>query len=272
MSDFTGKCGENLKWHYNYYLDVAKFKSDFLRLCANFRTFDEDENILNDIVEKINHVDCSAVAFLKNIDSIEDKEMQMVCRCAAIVQMFNAKLDYRGGYPYVATSAHSTDLLFLMYSNSTAVVSKYGEVIIDKDEVYLNPRNNYGQGWPILDIASQKYGFITTAGQRALPCVFDVIKQHIGEVNPIYNGGTYNMTIYGSMNKLTKEKIQDLIGFEDGYTPNELYCVSEDGILFRLRPWSQEVPYRRGNIQEVGPVLSDLVLSKAKLEVLLNSK
>lgn len=253
-------------------LDSSKFKNDFSRLIGNYLNGDDKEKVINELVDKISVVNGSALNFLNSLETITEKKIRIAIRCATIAQMYNAKIDYRSGYPYVDSSANSEELVFIKFEKSTVVVSKNGEIIIDNDEIELNPRNNFGQGWPIRDVVTKKYGFISNNGAMVLPCVFDTFRQHIGEINPIYNNGTFNLSIYGQLNSLKKEDLENMVDLCDDEDLSLLICVSKDSILFHLRPWGQEYPYHRGDIRDVKELLSEYVVSKEKMQKILASR
>ena len=251
------------------WLDVSKFKKDFTHLYRKrHELIDEDAPILNDIVEKITSVNYSIVAFLKSVDSIEDAHIQEYCRCAAIAQLFNAHLDYSSGYPYVETSSYAKEIILIQCKPSAAVVSKYGDIIIDEGVIWTHSGANYGLGFivrQVVDgIVTQHYGFIANNGAMILPCVFDGFDTHLWEINPIYNNGCFSVRIYGYIHSIDKEKLQEII---DNYDDErKLYCISND-ILFAIRP-SFVPPYgcRKGNIADLKPLLSQLLVSKEDLQ------
>lgn len=243
--------------------------------------------MLESIVARINESDLSATAFLRSIDTIEDQDIQECCRKATIAQMYNAKLDYRSGYPYVATSANSREVLMLCFKNSTAVVSKYGELIFDEGDILANPHDNRGgMGWRIRKVidgqVSNKYGFITSAGKRVLPCVFSDLDPHIGELSAIYNRVPFDVIILGAVDDVEKEEMEYMIDLYDA----GIFCLSEDSILFSLLPLTN-VPEEiiddeeslqlleekeKEAINDVKSLLSSIVLSKERLQEIMDSK
>lgn len=254
---------------YSSRLDVSKFKKDFIHLYRKrHELIDEDAPILNDIVEKITSVNYSIVAFLKSVDSIEDAHIQEYCRCAAIAQLFNAHLDSRSGNPYVETSPYAKEIILIQCKQGTAFVSKYGDIIIDEGKVSTHRGCNDGLGFRVCKVVdgieTQHYGFIVNNGEMILPCVFDGFDRHLGEINPIYNNGCFSVRIYGYIHSIDKEELQNII---DNYDDErKLYCISND-ILFAIRPgflppWG----CRKGNIADLKPLLSQLLVSKEDLQ------
>lgn len=253
---------------YSSRLDVSKFKKDFIHLYRKrHELIDEDAPILNDIVEKITSVNYSIVAFLKSVDSIEDAHIQKYCRCAAIAQLFNAHLDYRSGYPYIETSANAKEIILIQCKQGTAFVSKYGDIIIDEGKVSTHRGANFGLGFIVHGILTQHYGFIANNGAMILPCVFDGFDPHIREINPIYNNGCFSVRIYGNIHSIDKEKLQEIIdNYDDDYDDwRTLYCISND-ILFAICPGWGGDRYSKGNIADLKPLLSQLLVSKEDLQ------
>ena len=253
---------------YSSRLDVSKFKKDFIHLYRKrHELIDEDAPILNDIVEKITSVNYSIVAFLKSVDSIEDAHIQEYCRCAAIAQLFNAHLDDRSGYPYVETSSHAKEIILIQCKPSAAVVSKYGDIIIDEGVIWTHSGANYGLGFivrQVVDgIVTQHYGFIANNGAMILPCVFDGFDSHLWEINPIYNNGCFSVRLYGYIHSIDKEKLQEII--DDYHDERWLYCISND-ILFVITPGVVGDRYSKGNIEDLKPLLSQLLVSKEDLQ------
>ena len=254
--------------NYSSRLDVSKFKKDFIHLYRKrHELIDEDAPILNDIVEKITSVNYSIVAFLKSVDSIEDAHIQEYCRCAAIAQLFNAHLDYSSGYPYVETSSHAKEIILIQYKRSAAFVSKYGDIIIDEGKVSTHRGCNDGLGFRVRKVVdgieTQHYGFIVNNGEMILPCVFDGFDRHLGEINPIYNHGKFSVRIYGYIHSIDKEELQNII---DNYDDErKLYCISND-ILFVITPGVVGDRYSKGNIEDLKPLLSQLLVSKEDLQ------
>lgn len=248
-------------------LDINKFMKDFSRL---YRKTDESNSLLESLVERIHESNSSAATFLRNIDSIEDRKVRDCCRMATVAQMYNAKLDYRSGYPYVAMSANSEDVLMLCFGNSTAIVSKYGELIFDEGIILANPSGNFGgMGWGVRKVidgmVSGQYGFITSDGKRVLPCVFSGLDLHIGECNAIYNDVPFRVRIYGAVDDVEKKDLESLVEWCDD---NGICCLSEDSILFSLAPTENA----KETTNEVKSLLSPLVLSKEKIQEIMKSK
>ena len=117
-------------------------------------------------------------------------------------------------------------------------------------------------------IVTQHYGFIANNGAMILPCVFDGFDTHLWEINPIYNNGCFSVRIYGYIHSIDKEELQKIIdNYDDDYDDERtLYCISND-ILFAIRP-SFVPPYgcRKGNIADLKPLLSQLLVSKEDLQ------
>lgn len=269
-------------------LDINKFKKDFVTL---YRGKDK-EQVLDRLVELINESDCSIPSFLRKVDLIENEEIQKICRHAAIAQMYNAGLDYyRCNSCYVETSANG-QVVMIQLPISTVILSKYGDILFDEGEIWTHSGLNYGRGFIVQKIidgqASTKYGFIDNAGARVLPCVFDYIEGHIGELDIYFGPFRFDLRLYGNIDSVSRDELQEVIDYYDRkYAIN---CVSEDSILFSLETFgkpempdaingimairnNKRVPWNRDKITEALRIaLSPILISKEKLQEIMESK
>lgn len=280
---------------YTNKLDINKFKKDFFTL---YRGKDR-EQVLDRIVEITNEPECSISSFLRKVDLIEEKKVQEPCRHAAIAQMYNAGLDYRSESCYVETASYgevvmiqvpiSTDSIPVY---STAILSKYGDVLINEGEISTHSGMNYGRGLIIRKIidgrVSTKYGYMY-AGARVLPCVFDYIEGHIGSQPDIYSGPfRFYLHLYGNKDSVDRDKLQIMIdNYDRKYSIN---CISEDSILFSIETFGEpemplaingsmairnnkHVPWNRDKITKaLRNALSPILISKEKLQEIVGSK
>lgn len=261
---------------HTYHIDITKFKKDFSTLSHQAN----EEGVLDGIISIINSVNCSITDFLWSIDSIKDNKIQMLCRTAVIAQKFDAKLDYRSGYPYVETSSYSNNLLLLQFKESTAIVSKYGDIIIDEGEIYTHRGKFYQGGFVANAVVGKKYGFISSSGATILPCIFDDCDMHIGEYNFIFNKVNFNLRLYGKTDIIDKEYIQDMI--EDYDESDIITCISNNSIIFQLYQrnlLSTDSKFVRTSkeqkeeaITAVKSLISDIIISKDKLQEILDQK
>ena len=138
-----------MKVHTNK-LDINKFKEDFKTLYRGrtlVEKYGDAEQVLDTIVGLINESDCSIRSFLRSVDCIDGEEIQKYCRHAAIAQMYNAGLEYnRCRYRYVDTSPYG-EAVMIKLPNSTVVLSKYGDILINEGEIWTHSGLNYGRGW-----------------------------------------------------------------------------------------------------------------------------
>lgn len=260
------------------YLDVDRFKKDFILLYG--KKDDSTAIVLEDIIIKINAAERVITSFLRAVDDIEDAKVQKCCRIVAIAQMYQAKLDYRSGYPYVGTSAYNNvDIITLVFTKSTAVVSKYGELIIDEGEIWLNIRNYYNGGFPIRKVidgaVSNKYGFLSSSGLLLLPCIFDDCDMHIGESNFIYNNVNFQLRCFGKLSEVDKEYVID------HFDETEMILCCYESMLFvlyqrdLLKTDAKYVHVSKETKEETTTVLRELladrIISIDKLKELHNS-
>lgn len=287
-----------MKIHTNK-LDINKFKKDFATLYRGRKLvekYGEAEQVLDTIVRLINESDCSIPSFLRNVDSVDGKEIQKYCRHAAIAQMYNAGLDYyRCNSCYVETSGDvimiqlSTRTGFISQS-STVILSKYGDILFNEGEIWTHSGLNYDRGFIVRKDgqASTKYGFIDNAGARVLPCIFDYIEGHIGTLDIYFGPFRFDLCLYGNIDSVSRDELQEVIdNYDRKYAIN---CVSEDSILFSLETFgkptmpdaingiwaiknNKNVPWNRDKITEaLRTALSPILISKEKLQEILESK
>ena len=277
-------------------LDINKFRKDFATFYRGpklVEKYGDAEQVLDTIVRIINESNCSIPSFLRNVDSIDGKEIQRYCRHAAIAQMYNAGLDYnRCSSCYVETSGYG-EAIMINLPISTVVLSKYGDILINEGEIWTHSGLNYGRGWITRKIidgqASNKYGFINNQGARVLPCVFDYIEGHIGELDIYFGPFRFDLRLYGNIDSVSRDELQEVL---DNYDREYaiINCVSEDSILFSLETFgkpkmpdaingimairnNKSVPWNRDKIMEaLRTALSPILISKEKLQEILESK
>lgn len=262
---------------FSNYLNVDRFKKEFVSL---FRGNDNVDIIMDEIVAKIATVDRHITSFLRAVDNIENAEAQKCCRIAAIAQMYQAKLDYRSGYPYFATSVYDdVEIIALMNEKSTAIVNKYGDILIDEGEIMLNKRNYYNGGFPVRKVidgaVSNKYGFLLSSGLLLLPCIFDDCDMHIGESNFIYNDVNFKLRCFGKLSEVDKEYVID------HFDETEMILCCYESMLFvlyqsdLLKTDAKYVHVSKETKEETTTVLRELladrIISIDKLKELHNS-
>lgn len=271
---------------YTNKLDIDKFKKDFSSLYRD----DDKEQVLENIIKIINESACSISSFLKKVDSIEERKIQKYCRQAAVSQKYNVDLDYSGRYPYIETSGYG-EVLMIKLKNSTAILSKYGDILINEGEIWTQRGTNYGLGFITRKVidgqVSYKYGFIDNYGNRVLPCVFDGIEAHLYESPcPRFGQIKFRLRILGNIDSIDKNKLEPILHetYED-----TLYGISEDSILFTLtshRRRKDEDDYvcqvlenhtndscsYDESMKELKSLLSPLLISKERLLEIVESK
>ena len=225
---------------YSRTLDVRKFEKDFSSL---IRLRDDKDPVIKDVIARVNAAKANIVTFLKNVDEIEDEEVQKYCRRAAIAQMYHVKPEY-GGYPYIAQQNKWVLLIVFRHDRrdepgfftSSAVVSKYGEIIIHEGEIdYKSPNSTYyTRAWTVKSVMNGKYGFISDYGEFLLPCLFDSYYQFgTGETGFFCRTVSFALTVYGRQDGLEKQDFEAL--FDYGEEPEFIICRSKDSVLYVLR-------------------------------------
>lgn len=273
---------------HSYTLNIDQFKEDFSSLY-----YDSDkEQVLENIIRIINESDLSISSFLKKVDSIEERDVQTCCRHAAVAQMYDAALEYsRNESCYVESSGYG-EVLMIQLPSSTVVLSKYGDILIDEGEICTHSGTNYGRGFITRKIidgqVSSKYGFIDNQGACVVPCVFDYIEAHLYEA-PCATLGClkFTMRIFGNIDSIDTGKLQDMIKDYDWY---DYVCISKDSVLFALESsgshsgptYINEIMALENNnhvpskpeelLEELRSVLSPLLISKEKLQEIVESK
>ena len=221
----------------SHHLNTRKFEIDFSSLIG-FRN--DKENVIRDAVARVIAAKADIVTFLKNVDEIEDEKVQKRCRCAAIAQMYNVKPKFPG-YPYIEQQAYG-DVFLIRFKHdmgerpvySTAVVSRYGEIIIDEGEIYVSSMTNYGYGtgWIFQRLDGEKYGFISDYGDVLIPCLFDSCYTNVGIAYCFFKSISFEFTVYGKQNELDNKWIKRII--RTGENPKYIICRSESGVLYTL--------------------------------------
>ena len=287
---------------YKHTLDIVEFEKDFSHL-IRFR--DDKETVLNEVLARVNATDAKISTFLKDVDSIEDKEIQQCCRCAAIAQMYHVKpksIASQSNWVLVIQCKRQNVDEIPVYSE--AVVSKYGELIIDEGVIAVYTQANYGGGWPVKNIADGKFGFISSYGDYLLPCSFDTFYSKLG-VGPYFFltrwgsgiGGVpmgvvpfrtwntkdiaFQLRIYGKQSNLAKERIEQLL---DYYSKERfIICRSKEGVLCVLMAedsvidsngeldWDHDVDITayQDALKEVKAFMSPFIVAQEELKQLI---
>lgn len=259
-------------------IDLKRFIKDFSSLYRG-----ASDELKNELTCKIEAGRNSIVTFLRSVDSIEDAKIRKCSRMAAIAQMYNAVLDYRGGHPYVEASG---DVVFLQFKSSTVIVSKYGEILFGEKELRTHAGLNYGHGFVAQkvenDNLSDKYGFISLSGSLVLPFIFSGFDNHIMECSPIFEGTMFDFSLYGNVDSVESETLKWII--EDAEDRDMCCCITKDSLLFTLkakqdysRDYDRDVLLELRermyeHTQKVKLLLSDIVVTKEQLQELLESR
>ena len=222
---------------YSRTLNVRKFEKDFSSL---IRLRDDKDTVIKDVIERVNAAKADIVTFLKNVDEIEDEKVQKSCRRAAIAQMYHVNTESRGGYPHIATQ--SKWALLVQFKQvvvelpiySSAIVSKYGDLITGEGTIYVYPMTNYLSGWIFRELDGGKQGFISDYGDVLIPCLFDsCTNTDDGIAYCFYKGVAFELTVYGKQGEIDNKWIKQMIDVCD--LPDSLFCRSESGVLYTLK-------------------------------------
>ena len=271
-------------------MDVKRFEKDFSSL---IRLRDDKDTVIKDVIARVNAAKADIVTFLKNVDEIEDEKVQKYCRYIALAQMYNVRTEKEGGYPYIARQAYGDVFLIVIKHNidgwpvySTAVVSRYGEIIIDEGKISVYSMTNYGRGagWIFKRVGGDKYGLLSDYGEVLIPCLFDSCYTNVGIAYCFYKGVSFELTVFGKQNELENQWIKQIIGV--GERPDSFICRSDSGVLFTLR--AEKVVRNPSNgadenhrevaptiyqeaVKEVEAFMSSFIVSTEELKRLLES-
>lgn len=168
---------------------------------------------------------------------------------------------------------------------STAIVSKYGEIIINEGEIYVFTGTDDGWGCEAMNVQTGKMGFISNYGDLLIPYIFDSsLSADIGQF--VYKGiRSFKLRVFGKQSRHVKEMLNELLDLSE--RPDYIICRSEKGVLASLRVekgvyeydtnccW---VPNRKIDpivfqeaLKEVKDLMTPYTISTDELKKLLNS-
>ena len=283
--DIISKKGE-IRTQPRLILDVDKFKKDFVTLYGDnvprciipWIRHNDKKHVLDKIIELVNESDGSISSFLRKVDLIKDKKIQKCCRHAAIAQMYNVGLDYNKCSSCFVAPNQDGKAFIVQLPQSTAILSKYGNIIFNEGEIWTQCGLNYGTGFITRKITDgqKKWGFINNYGDRVLPWIFDNIKGHVGELDIYYGKLCFELFTYGNIDFVGKDKLQEII---DDYDWRAFNCISEDNIIFSLNEMPESERNKRHDpvnhdklMEELRTALSPILVSKERLQDIVDSK
>lgn len=148
------------------------------------------KTVLNDIENMLDSSEDS-IAFLHKLDELTDESVQMSCRGVVISHMYDVPCRD------VSWSACNHDLLMVNVGNtSTAIVSKYGEMLIKEGKITTG-RFDHGE-FVARSVSDGKIGYFSRTGTVILPCIFDDCDMHIGEANFLLKGVNFRLVTISS--------------------------------------------------------------------------
>ena len=249
-----------------YTLDIDKFERDFSFL---IRLRDDEETVLKDVLARVNAAKSNITAFLRDVDSIEDEMIRESCRSAAIAQMYQVSPD--------RISSQSNWVLVIQPRRyvdgkpvySSAIVSKYGDLISDEGTINVSSASNYGRGWIVRSVIDGKYGFISNYGDSLLPCIFDEVDlsdEGISSFN--LKKTTFELAVYDKQSELEKEWFEQLLSHSRNAMSDFIICRSNEGVLFELKAEESDLATYQEALKEVKASLSLLIVSQEELKQL----
>lgn len=193
-------------------------KGDFFKKLRNSRyvRLAKLEAVQGDI-EKMIDSSRDAGAFLYKLDEMTDYTVQMSCRGVVISQMYGVSCSD------VSWAASNHDLLMIRIgTTSTAIVSKYGEMLIAEGEIYTHSGLFYGGDFVARSVSDGKIGYFSRSGSVILPCIFDDCDMHIGEANFLWNGVNFKLLTFPVLDadvinqlRYLKESREGIIGMTE---------------------------------------------------------
>jgi len=225
-------------------LNKEKFLEDFGYYYRKGRLeneYGEIDHYFEDLSKTIDQVNNDIVTFLKVVDNIDELKIQKCCRKAAIVQMYDVGVSDRKPRHCYYVAGCTKDVVLLQHYTSyshddhSVFISKYGEVKVGAERIWVNERGNYGYGWfarAIVDgTVSQRVGFYSNAGDVVLPCgLFQSIIP--GNINCVvkYDSLKFDLRVYGNILELGDEAKDIKEPFRGGL------FISPEQVLFSLSP------------------------------------
>lgn len=145
------------------------------------------KTVRNDIENMLDSSEDS-IAFLHKLDELTDESVQMSCRGVVISHMYDVPCRD------VSWSACNHDLLMINVGNtSTAIVSKYGEMLIKEGEITTHSGRFYDGEFVARSVSDGKIGYFSRTGTVILPCIFDDCDMHIREANFLLKGVNFQL-------------------------------------------------------------------------------
>lgn len=258
------------------YLNQSQLEKDFQELYSRYNYSEAyDENTAWGIIQAIaDDVNDEILEFLKRISNVDDENIRDCCRQAALSQMFSVELSNRGVYPYME---YCNSLVLIQFKDyHTAVVSKYGDILIDEsEEIWTHRGLNYDDGFVVKNLKKGKWGFLSNSGVWILPCIFDDTSMHVAEYNFLLNHVNFRLDLCGEWSDLEEKDIRRMIEDYDNCVPKCIYGLYDEGHIFSLTlrnllpsdsefvPTSEEEKFRA--IKEVITSLQNMIITRNQI-------
>ena len=154
------------------------------------------KTVLNDIEDMLDSSEDS-ITFLHKLDELTDESIQMSCRGVVISHMYDVHCCD------VSWSGSNHDLLMVnVGTTSTAIVSKYGEILIEEGKITIHSVRFYGGEFIARSVNDGKIGYFSRTGTVILPCIFDDCDMHKGEANFLLQGVNFNLITSPSLDAI----------------------------------------------------------------------
>lgn len=221
------------------------------------------KTVLNDIENMLDSSEDS-IAFLHKLDELNDESVQMSCRGVVISHMYDVPCRD------VSWSTSNHDLLMVKVGNtSTAIVSKYGEMLIKEGKITTG-RFDHGE-FVARSVSDGKIGYFSRTGTVILPCIFDDCDMHIKEANFLLKGVNFRLVTFSSLDARSINFLRNMKKFRGG-----IVCTTEDKKTYfglsqmdllkgdhKYEPKTREE--KDAAINYITSVMSDMILDIDKL-------
>ena len=193
-----------------------------------------------DTIDQLLDSNKDALLFLRSIDCIEDRKIRCACRRVAIAQMYDVRVDYYDNLcpsrNYISYCSNQLAVIELPHPHSTAaLVSGYGEVVVDEGLVWINGKAHYPAGWVARQIVdgtlTWNQAVYSHEGKVVIPFgIFDDIELHLDTNIAKYKGLEFYFDVYGSISDMSMDNLKRCLD----HLEKTLLYISSENVVYRL--------------------------------------
>ena len=230
------------------YLDKQKFLDDLSYLY--YRQKEKLQPYIGSI-NKLLDSDRYVLHFLMNVDDIKDARIQSACRRVAIAWMYGAGVDENkcdkssSWHYYISYCSNELAVIEIHKSfQSTALISKDGNILVDEGKIRLNGRNHYPEGWVARRIVDGKEtgeeGVYSNDGKVAIPFgVFDSITFNNDGLNTAvykiqYKDNPWSLQFIFHVKDIARASKKELMDYLEYI--EESNSIAKERIMFLISP------------------------------------